>query len=74
MPAQTPDALLSIGEVARDRLHCSEETVRRMISRGELSAVRIGPRMIRIRLRDLERAMRPVTRLDLVTVGGDLDD
>lgn len=61
--------LLTISAVATEVLYCSEDTVRRMIARGELPAVRIGKRLIRIRRRDIERAMRPVTRVDLVTSG-----
>jgi excisionase family DNA binding protein len=65
----TPESL-SITEVAHN-LNCSDDTVRRMISRGELRAYRVGSsRLIRIKRADLERAMRPVTRLDLATVGG----
>ena len=63
----TPDIRLSINQVA-DELGCSPDTVRRMIARRELPAVRVGKRLIRVRRVDIERAMRPVTRLDLVTV------
>lgn len=69
-PGPDPAELLTMAYVADDVLHCSQDTVRRMVARGELTAVRIGPRLIRIRRRDLERAMRPVTRIDLVTAGG----
>jgi len=55
------EALLSIDAVA-GRLDVSPYTVRRMISRGDLKAVRVG-RLIRVRPADLERAMRPVTSL-----------
>ena len=65
MSAPAPENL-SIGQVAVE-LCCSEDTVRRMIARGDLKAVRIGPRLIRVRRRDLDRAMKPVTRLDLAT-------
>ena len=59
---------LSITTAATE-LDCSELTIRRMISRGELRAYRVGPRLIRIKRRDLERAMRPVTRVELATAG-----
>lgn len=53
--------LLTLEQVA-ERLNCSIYTARRMVSRGELKAVRVG-RLIRIKPSDLERAMRPVTVL-----------
>lgn len=68
MPAEASESL-SIGQVASE-LGCSHDTVRRMIARGELKAFRVGARLIRIRRRDLERAMKPVTRIDLATAGG----
>lgn len=49
-------------EQAAERLNCSTATIRRQIARGELRAVRFG-RSIRIKPRDLERALRPVTSL-----------
>lgn len=55
------ETLLSI-ESAAGHLDVSPYTVRRMIARGDLKAVRIG-RLIRIKPSDLERAMRPVTVL-----------
>lgn len=58
------EPLLTV-EQAAERLNCSTYTVRRLISRGQLRAVRAG-RLIRIKPRDLERALRPVTSL-----GGD---
>jgi len=71
MPSEASE-YLTISQVAGpDWLNCSDDTVRRMIARGELKAVRIGPRLIRIRRADLLRAMRPVTKLDMATVGGD---
>jgi len=71
----TCDNIKSVSDLSLDQtaheLGCSRDTVRRMIARGELKAYRVGKRLIRIRRRDLERAMRPVTRVDLVTAGGD---
>ncbi|NYI42051.1 helix-turn-helix domain-containing protein [Demequina lutea] len=72
-PATLP-ASLSIAEVASPAcLNCSEDSVRRMIARGDLPAYRVGPRMIRIKRRDLERIMRPVTRIDLASASGGRD-
>ncbi len=41
------DEALTVSEVAR-RLHMSVATVRRRIASGELAAVKLGPRTIRI--------------------------
>lgn len=41
---------------------CSEDTVRRLIARGELKAIRVG-RLIRIPRAAIKRAERPVTRI-----------
>ncbi|MFV0634630.1 excisionase family DNA-binding protein [Demequina sp.] len=69
MPAERQQDHFSIAE-ASDYLGCSQDTTRRMIARGEIKAYRVGPRLIRIRRHDLERALKPVTRLDLVSAGG----
>lgn len=58
------EPFLTIPEAAAE-LKVSQDTIRREISRGNLKAVRIG-RVIRIRRRDLDRALKPVTR-----IGGD---
>lgn len=63
MPSSNPT--LTIPQVA-EYLACSTYTVRRMISRGELRAIRVG-RLIRIRSEDLARVGKPVTR---VSAGG----
>lgn len=39
---------------------CNPKTLRRRIADGSLPAVRMGPRMIRVRLSDVEKLMRPV--------------
>lgn len=44
-------------------LACSQDTVRRMIARGELKAYRYGPRLIRIDPKDVRRRRRQVTPL-----------
>ncbi len=53
---------LTIPQTA-EYLQCSNDTVRRMISRGELKASRFGPRMIRIDPLDLEKVRKPVTNI-----------
>lgn len=50
---------LTVAEAA-ELLRCSDKTVRRMISRGEVRAFRIG-RMVRLSRTDLEAATRPAT-------------
>lgn len=54
-----PSSYLTVAQTAHN-LNCSPDTVRRMISRGELRALRFG-RLIRIAVSDLQRAGRPVT-------------
>ena len=50
--------LLTIRQVA-EYLGCSETTVRNRTKEGSLKAVRMGPRMIRIRRQDLEALLQP---------------
>ena len=38
----------------------SQRTVRRWIADGRLTAVRVGPRLIRVRLDDLDAMVRPI--------------
>jgi excisionase family DNA binding protein len=45
---------------AADRLQVSVKTVRRMISRGEIRANRISPRLIRVDLRSLDSVGQPM--------------
>ena len=51
---ETEDPFLTVGEVA-DMLRLNQPTVRNTIDRGELVAVRVGPRRVRIRKSDLDR-------------------
>jgi excisionase family DNA binding protein len=50
--------LLTIRQAA-EYLGCSETTVRNRTREGLLKAVRMGPRMIRIRREDLEALLQP---------------
>lgn len=45
---------------AADTLHCDPRTIRRYISASLLTAVRIGPRMIRVERDSLLKLARPV--------------
>lgn len=61
---------LTVAQAAKV-LSCSSDSVRRLISRGELRAYRFG-RLIRIATADLSGAGRPVTRQRARTPVGDL--
>ncbi|HEX2893778.1 MAG TPA: helix-turn-helix domain-containing protein [Marmoricola sp.] len=52
--ATTPRRLISLAEAA-DALAVSTKTVRRYIAAGELDAVRLGRRTIRVRVDSLDR-------------------
>jgi excisionase family DNA binding protein len=56
---QVPPAFLGIPEAAT-YLGVAEKTVRRLISRGELPAYRLGSRVIKIRVTDLETVLTPL--------------
>jgi excisionase family DNA binding protein len=51
---------LSVSEVA-DELNVTERFVRKLIAQGDLDAVRIGSRLVRIRRSDLDAVLRPMT-------------
>ena len=44
---------------AAEEAACSVSTLRNLIARGDLTAYRFGPRMIRIRRQDLEALLQP---------------
>ena len=54
-----PGAFISLSAAA-DMLDISVHTLRRRIAAGELAAFRTGRRIIRVRVRDLERMLRRV--------------
>jgi excisionase family DNA binding protein len=58
MPAARRE-LLSLADAAR-LLDCSPRTVRRRISEGTLRAYRVGPRLVKIDLADVEALLRPI--------------
>lgn len=51
-------------------LGVSIKTIDRMIARGELRAFRVGPRLVRIRRRDLDRLFRQVATATYAHVSG----
>lgn len=59
MSFQTVRRLESIPHAA-DYVGVSSKTIRRMISRGELTGYRVGPRIIRVDLNQLDGLLRPI--------------
>ena len=58
-PRRTSFGDLFTIEQAAEYLRCSETTVRNRARDGSLKAVRVGPRMIRIRRDDLDAILQP---------------
>lgn len=54
-----PPKLISIADAA-DRLSCGTRTIRGWIAEGRLTAYRVGPRLIRIDVAELDRLLRPI--------------
>ncbi len=46
--------------VAADYVPCSPKTIRRRISDGSLTGYRMGPRLIRVDLNELDALLRPI--------------
>jgi len=55
----TQSRLLTVTEAA-DELNVTERFVRKLIPEGNLDAVRVGTRLVRIRRTDLEALLHPV--------------
>lgn len=53
-----PSQLLPLQQAAEES-SCSVSTLRNLIARGDLTAYRFGPRMIRVRRQDLEALLQP---------------
>lgn len=47
-------------EDAADYAACSTKTIRRRISEGTLTGYRLGPRLLRVDLNELDEILRPV--------------
>ena len=62
MPAHTPpESRRWIDQrQAADYLGITDRTLRRMIAAGKLPAYRLGPRLLRIDVADLDALLRPV--------------
>jgi excisionase family DNA binding protein len=52
------EAPKSVAEVA-DLLNVSRPTIRRMIVRGDLQAIHVGPRLLRVPASEVERVLTP---------------
>jgi len=50
---------MTLAEVA-SRYNVSSKTIRRRIADGSLPAFRVGPRLIRVDVADVERLFRPI--------------
>jgi len=66
MPSPSPVSEWGTIADASARFSLSVDTVRRMITRGEIEAKRFGPRLIRVNLTSIEASARPLQYL-----GGD---
>jgi excisionase family DNA binding protein len=66
MPSIAPVPCWGTLDDASEKFKLSKDTIRRMITRGEIEAKRFGPRLIRVNLTSIESAGRP-----LQYVGGD---
>ncbi len=53
---------------AAEHFAVSTDTIRRMITRGEVEGRRFGPRLVRVRIADVAAAGRPLS-----FVGGDAE-
>ena len=56
--AETRRVMLTVAEAA-DELAVTERFIRKLISNGQLRAVKVGTRVVRIRRTDLEDLLRP---------------
>ncbi len=63
-PAQVPEPKWLSLQQAANVYGISVDTLRRSISTGQLPAARFGPRLIRVRIRDLERQFRPIPTVE----------
>ena len=57
--AAPPKRLVPL-DAAAEYVSCNERTIRRYIAAGRLTGYRVGPRMIRVDLDELEAMLRPI--------------
>ncbi len=55
----TQSRFLSVAEAADD-LHVTERFIRKLIANGDLRAVKVGTRLVRIRREDLDELIHPL--------------
>nr|WP_068274778.1 helix-turn-helix domain-containing protein [Aldersonia kunmingensis] len=60
MPRNKSQRRLASVTIAADYADVSTKTIRRYIASGRLTGYRVGPRLIKIDLNDLDRIMQPV--------------
>ena len=58
VPDGATSEFMTVSEAA-DELHVTERYIRKVIATGELQAVKVGRRLVRIRRADLEGLLRP---------------
>lgn len=63
MPSSAPVPSWGTLDDASEQFKLSKDTIRRMITRGEIEAKRFGPRLIRVNLTSVEAAGRPLQYL-----------
>lgn len=60
VPFSRPPARIASIETAATVAGCSPRTIRRYIADGRLTGFRLGPRMIRVDLAEVEELLRPI--------------
>ncbi|MBC2587041.1 MULTISPECIES: helix-turn-helix domain-containing protein [Rhodococcus] len=60
MPANKPPRRLASIPQAAEELGVCTKTLRRYISAGHITGYRLGPRMIRVDLNEIEATLRPM--------------
>lgn len=63
IPSPTTPSYVSLADAAELAGVCTK-TVRRWISSGNIAGYRVGPRLIRVDLAEVERMMRPIPTID----------
>lgn len=60
----TPPRRWASLDAAASHLNCSPRTLRRMIARGEITGYRVGARMLRVDLEELDALAQPIPAAD----------
>jgi len=59
MPSQRPQRLFTLADAANE-LGLSQRTIRRYIAAGRIAAYRVGPRVVRVDLDEIDKLVRPI--------------